>query len=402
MEELDGSGKYMATYLLIIIFISFISIGLPDSMFGSAWPAIYTELNFDVSLAGIVTFSVSLCTIISSAISARVIKKWGTGIVTAVSTIMTAIAMYGYSMSENLISFFLFSIPLGLGAGCIDAALNNYVALHYKATHMNFLHCFYGVGVTISPYIMSVALEKARWQTGYVVVSLIQLGIAIIMFLSIPAWKKAGNKEDVGTTEDIKIMSYKEMIKQPKALATWIIFFAYCGIECTGGIWGSTYLVLCKGATVEVAAKCVMIYYGGLALGRFFSGFVANKISAWKLIYIGYTILGIAAVGLLLPIGFTATAVLFFLVGFGCAPIYPNLMHLTPINFSREMSQSMMGAQSAAAFTGSTFLPPLFGIIAQYIAPEWFTGYIFVLYVIMLIAIFKLIKRKRGKEDEGI
>ena len=401
-DDLDGSGKHMATYLLVIIFIAFISLGLPDSMFGAAWPAIYTELDLDVSLAGVVTFVISICTILSSLISTRVIKKWGTGIVTAISAIMTALAMYGFSMSKGLVWFLVCAIPLGLGAGCIDAALNNYVALHYKATHMNFLHCFYGVGVTISPYIMSIALEKAKWKSGYIVVSLIQLAIAILLFISLPVWKKVETNNTEKEEDEIKVVPYKEMIKHPKALPTWIMFFAYCGIECTGGIWGSTYLVLCKSATVEVAARCVMFYYGGLALGRFFSGVFANKISAWKLIYIGYTILGMAIVVMLLPINFTIASVMFFLIGFGCAPIYPNLMHLTPINFSREMSQSMMGAQSAAAFTGSTFLPPLFGIIAQYISPEWFAGYIFILYVIMLGALIKLIKRKRGKEDERI
>lgn len=393
----------MATYLLVIIFIAFISLGLPDSLFGAAWPAIYTELDLEVSLAGVVTFTISLCTILSSLISTRIIKKWGTGMVTAVSIIMTAVAMYSFSMSKGLVWFLVCAIPLGLGAGCVDAALNNYVALHYKATHMNFLHCFYGVGVTVSPYIMSVTLEKSKWQSGYFVVSFIQLFIAILMFASMPVWNKMESRyENNEKNEKIKVVPYKKMIRHPKALATWIMFCAYCGIECTGGIWGSTYLVLCKGATVTAAAKCVMVYYGGLALGRFFSGVFANKISAWKLIYIGYTILGVAIVVMFFSIGFTVTCVMFFFVGFGCAPIYPNLMHLTPINFGREMSQSMMGAQSAAAFTGSTFLPPLFGLVAQFISPKWFVGYIFILYVIMLGALIKLIKRKRGKEYERI
>ncbi len=397
----------MAGILLVIIYISFVSLGLPDSLFGAAWPAIYTELQLDVSLAGVVTFVISLCTILSSLVSARVIKRWGTGMVTAVSVILTSVAMYGFSCSKSLAWFILCAIPLGFGAGCIDAALNNYVALHYKATHMNFLHCCYGVGVSVSPYIMSLALEKEKWQTGYVSVALIQGIIAVLILITLPLWKKVSQRKGYdksGEDEaEMVLYSYRDMAKNKKAVATWIMFFAYCGIECTAGLWGSTYLVLTKSATMEFAAKCVMIYYGGLAVGRFFAGVFANKLSAWKLIYIGYIILGLALVVLLIPGGLTLSAVALFFVGFGCAPIYPNLMHLTPINFGREMSQSMMGAQSAAAFTGSTFIPPLFGIIAQNISPDYFSGFLFILYIILLSALMRLIKKESEEQNyEGI
>lgn len=386
----------MAVYLLIIIYIAFISLGLPDSLFGAAWPAIYKELDLEVSLAGVVTFVTSLCTILSSVVSARVIKKWGTGMVSAVSVVMTSLAMYGFSVSESLIWFVMCAIPLGFGAGCIDAALNNYVALFYKATHMNFLHCFYGVGVSVSPYIMGLALEKEKWQTGYLVVSLIQGIIAILMFFSLGAWKKVveGKSNNEKTTEEMLVLSYKKMAEHPKAIPTWIIFFAYCGIECTAGLWGSTYMVICKDVSLDVAAKCVMVYYGGLTIGRFFAGVFANKLSSWKLIYIGYAILGIALLVMLMSTGFIVTLVAFFFVGFGCAPIYPNFMQLTPINFTKETSQSMMGAQSAAAFMGSTFIPPLFGIIAQKVSPVLFPVFLVILYGLLLGGLILLIKRK--------
>ena len=394
----------MVGILLVIIYIAFVSLGLPDSLLGAAWPAIYTELELNVSLAGLVTFTTSLCTIVSSLFSARIIKRWGTGVVSAASVMLTAVAMYGFSMADGIGCFILFSVPLGLGAGCIDSALNNYVALHYKATHMNFLHCCYGVGVSVSPYIMSLALEKEKWQTGYVSVAIIQGIIAVTIFITLPLWKKVSALKnldvDKKAEDDFKIYSFREMLRDKKAVATWIMFFAYCGIECTAGIWGSTYLVLCKDVSMEFAAKCVMIYYGGMAIGRFLCGVFANKISAWKLIYIGYIVLGIALIVLLFPGKSMLSAIALFCIGFGCAPIYPNLMHLTPINFGRDMSQSMMGAQSAAAFTGSTFVPPLFGIIAQNISPDYFSGVLIILDMILRSALIGLIKSINKESEE--
>ena len=393
----------MAGILLVIIYLCFISLGLPDSLFGTAWPVIYPELEIGVSMAGVFTFVTCMFTIVASLVSARAIKRFGTGMVSAVSTLLTAVAMYGISTADSMLMFCIYAVPFGLGAGCIDAALNNYVALHYKASHMNFLHCFYGVGVTISPFIMSLMLERSSWRSGYIIVAAIQLVIAVIIIVSLPLWKRVQNgsgKSENEEKEEIRIISYREMAKDPRAVATWLIFIAYCGLEISAGSWGSTYLVLTKGVSPELAARCVMLYYDGLALGRLVSGFAASKLSPKSLIYIGYAVLGASVVVLLIPSSYMVSAVALFMIGFGEGPIYPNLMHLTPIHFGREMSHSMMGAQSASAFIGSAFLPPLFGVIAQNISAGMLPLYLVVLYLVLLLALVWLMRgvKRSGRE----
>ncbi|KQO05442.1 MFS transporter [Paenibacillus sp. Leaf72] len=384
----------MARLLLLIIFIAFISLGIPDSLFGTAWPAINQEFELPVSAAGYVTFAISGCTIISSLISAKVINKYGTGKVTAIGVIMTAAALLGFAYSSSLLWLCLFALPLGLGAGAVDSGLNNYVALHYKASHMNLLHCFYGVGVSISPYLMSLSLsEQNNWREGYYTVSLIQGVIALIVLLTLPVWKKANRslQEDRGNVS--KTVSLAYLFRLPSARAAWMTFISSCAIETTAGIWGSTFLVHTKGLSVESAAKYLTLYYIGMTAGRLLSGLLADKLSSWKLIHIGQSILAAALITLMLPIQSEFSALALFMVGFGIAPIFPNLTHLTPANFGKDISQSMMGAQMAASYVGITIMPPLFGLLAQRLGMNLFPYYLAALFVIMILSITTLITR---------
>ncbi|MNO39481.1 putative transporter [compost metagenome] len=394
----------MATLLLIIIYIAFISLGIPDSLFGTAWPAINQEFRLPVSAAGYVTFTISGCTIISSLVSARVINKYGTGMVTAISVVMTAAALLGFSFSQNLAWFCLFAIPLGLGAGAVDSALNNYVALHYKASHMNFLHCFYGIGVSISPYLMSLALsEQGNWRAGYQMVFLIQGAIALIALLSLPIWKKANRNKQASVEETSKTVSIAYLFRLSSARAVWLTFIGSCAIEYTAGLWGSTFLVQTKGLSVESAAKCLTLYYVGMTAGRLLASLAANKLTSWKLIHIGRSILVLAIVVLMLPLPAIVSAAALFLVGLGNAPIFPNLIHLTPKNFGKEISQSMMGAQMAASYVGITLMPPLFGLLAQTLGVNMFPYYLMVLFAVMILSMARLtaILKKQNQYDGG-
>lgn len=381
----------MATLLLMIIYIAFISLGIPDSLFGTAWPAINQEFGLPVSAAGYVTFTISGCTIISSLVSAKVINKYGTGKVTAISVVMTAAALLGFSFSQNLAWLCLFAIPLGLGAGAVDAALNNYVALHYKSTHMNLLHCFYGIGVSLSPYLMSLALsEQNNWRGGYYTVFMIQGVIALIALFSLPIWKKAHQNMQESVEETSKTVSIAYLFRLSSARAVWLIFISSCAIEYTAGVWGSTFLVHTKGLSAESAAKYLTLYYVGMAAGRLLSGLLADKLTSWKLIHIGQIILVAAIVVLMLPLPTAVSAAALFLVGLGNAPIFPNLLHLTPKNFGKEISQSMMGAQMAASYVGIALMPPLFGLLAQTLGVNMFPYYLMVLFVVMILSMARM------------
>ncbi|MCG7384500.1 MFS transporter [Paenibacillus sp. ACRRY] len=377
--------------LLIIVFIAYISLGLPDSLFGSAWPAIYTEFGLQVSLAGFVTFAISVCTIISSLFAAKVIEKLGTSKVTAISVTMTAVALFGFSISPNLLWLCIFAIPLGLGAGSVDSALNNYVALNYKAVHMNLLHCFYGVGVSLSPYLMSLALSgHNNWREGYRVVFYIQGIIALITIITLPVWKRVKHNHNDANTDNFKTVSIANLAKLPAARTVWLFFISSCAIEFTVGIWGSTFLVKSEGLAAQDAAKIITFYYIGMALGRLMSGILANRLSSWKLIHIGVSIVLVALVLLLSPFGSIVSVIALFLIGFGNGPVFPNLIHLTPINFGRELSHSMMGTQMAAAYIGITFVPPIFGILAQHLGTSTFPFFILLLFLIMIFSMYRL------------
>lgn len=377
----------MTTLLLVIIYIAFIGLGVPDSLFGTAWPAIYVEWGLPISAAGVFTALCMGCTIVSSVFSAGVINRFGTAKVTAVSTAMTAIALLGFSVSRNIWWMFLCAIPSGLGAGAVDTALNNYVALHYNASHMSFMHCFYGVGVSFSPYIMSVALGADNaWRNGYRMAFFIQMTIAIITIVTIPLWKKAhGSENGGGEEEKPRTLSFREMVKMPSLRVLWLVFFASCAIEYTSGNWSSTFLVNARGMTADAAARMVTFYYVGMAVGRFLSGVIAGKLRGWTIIKIceGIMLTAIVILALPLPAAFSAAAL--FLLGVGDGPIFPILTHLTPTHFGKDISQSVISSQMAVSYAGMVAMPPLFGILAQTISAGLLPYFLLTMFAIMVV-----------------
>ena len=387
----------MATLLLIVIYIAFIGLGVPDSLFGTAWPAIYTDLNLPVSWASIVTIIVSCGTITSSLLSSWLISRFGTGKITAVSTLMTALALLGFSCSDSMLWLCLCAIPLGLGAGSIDTALNNYVALHYKASHMNFLHCFYGIGVSLSPYLMSLALSKGTWEGGYRAVFWFQLAIAALTVLALPLWKKVRHAQNGEEEEETpRVLSFPALMKMPKVRMACLVFIGYCALEYTCGTLGSTFLVNAKGAAADTAARMVTFYYVGLALGRFLSGVLAGRLHSRQLVKIGQMILLAAVVSLFLPLPFAFCSVSLFFIGLGNGPIFPNMLHLTPELFGKDLSQAVIGAEMATSYIGVLLAPALFGLIAQNVTAALFPVYLLVLYALMITGTAASVYKKDG------
>lgn len=395
----------MATLLLLVIYIAFIGLGVPDSLFGTAWPAIYTEFQLPIAAASAVTLLISSGTVISSLMSARVINRFGTGAVTAVSTAMTAGALFGFSVSGGMVWLCLFAIPLGLGAGAIDSALNNYVALHYRATHMNFLHCFYGVGVSLSPYLMSLSLANQHsWRAGYRTAFYVQLAIAAVTIVSLPLWRKMHASTTQAAEEEAptRTLSIPNLMKMPAVRAVWCMFIGSCALEFICGTWGSTFLVNSRGMGVEQAAQMITFYYVGMAVGRFLSGLLATRLSSWRLIHIGQGVLCLAILLLLLPLPPMVAGMGLFLIGLGNGPIFPNLIHLTPANFGRDISQSVVGSQMAAAYIGIMVMPPLFGFLAQAAGTRVFPYFLLAMLAVMIGAMRLLIRHlKRQGRYEG-
>lgn len=376
----------MATLLLIVIFIDFIGLGIPDSLFGAAWPAINRDFGLPISAANAVTVTMTVCSIISSLMSAKLTEKFSTSKIAAVSTALTAVGLFGFSISKNIYMMFFFTLFLGFGAGAIDAVLNNYVAVHYRASHMNFLHCFYGIGVTLSPYLMSLALKNRSWQSGYHLAFIIQLVISIIAFASLPLWQKNGRLSESSDGKSEK-SSFAELIKLPGIKSTWLVFFGSCALEYVSGTWSSSFLVNSRGITVDRAALFVTVYYGGIAFGRFLSGIFSSKLKPQQIILIG-TILIIPAIVLVSqPFIPNLIAVGMFLIGLGNGPLYPNMVHLTPIRFGAQRSQAVMGSQMAAAYIGILSMPTLTGFLAQKFSTDIFPYCLAVLYGIMLISL---------------
>ena len=383
-----GDISSMSTLLLIVIYITFIGLGIPDSLFGTAWPAIYSAFGVAISRANFVTSIISGGTILSSLLSTRLIKCFGTAKVTAVSTAMTAGALLGFSIAPNIIFLCLFAVPLGIGAGAIDTALNNYVALHYRAVHMNFLHCFYGIGVSLSPYLMSLMLSATgNWRQGYQTVFWVQLGIAIMTIISIPLWKKV-NSTDSYEEENALVIGIIDLLKDLKVRRVCLVFLGSCAIEYTCGVWGSTFLVTEKQMAVDAAAKVIMFYYIGMALGRFSSGILALKCTSQQMIKIGQCITLIAIALLLLPLSPIATSGALFLIGLGNGPIFPNMIHLTPENFGKERSQAVVSIQMSASYISILLAPVLFGLLAQFISLALFPYYLCAMLFIMLLGTF--------------
>ena len=391
----------MTILLLIIIYLSFISLGLPDSLFGSSWPLLHELFNVPISYAGFVTITISLGTIISSIFSDKLTSRFGAGKVTAISVLMTSIALIGFSLSNSLIMMILFAIPLGLGAGAVDAALNNYVALHFASKHMNWLHCFWGVGASISPYIMSFWISQDnKWENGYLTVGIIQLIITIFLFISLPLWKKNKIKENVTNDDEIiKAKPLKQVFRLPGVFYVLFAFLAYCAIETCVFAWTSSYLVLGKDFTIEIAAKYSSLFYLGMTISRFLSGFISDKLKDKNMIRLGYIIIFLGILLILIPFSNRYCCLLgLFLLGIGCGPIYPSIIHSTPNTFGKENSQAVIGIQMAFAYFGSTFSAPLFGIIANHISIKLFPLFLIMFALIGFILIELSFKTKRVKK----
>ncbi len=375
----------MATALLIIIYIAFIGLGIPDSLFGTAWPAIYSEFELPISFGSFVTIIISCGTVLSSVISSKIISRLGTNKVSAYSTLLTALALLGFSFAPNLWVMCFWAIILGIGAGAIDVALNNYVAIHYSATHMSFLHCFYGVGVSVSPYILSLVIAgNFGWRGGYRIAFAIQLIITLLLFLSLPLWRKAHGGENESEENTHKDLSFGSVLKIPGVKMMCSLFIASCAIECTCGGWGSTFLVEYKHLPAEKAAQIIMIYYIGMTLGRFLSGVLAAKLHSWKIIRLGQIVLGLALLLLILPGGVYLCALGMFLIGLGNGPLFPNFNYLTPENFGSDISQSVIGIQMASAYIGIMVAPAVCGLLGQSFGMVIFPFYLILFYAIMI------------------
>ena len=384
----------MYTLLLLLIYLAFISLGLPDSLLGSAWPVIHQELQVPLSYAGAVTMIVSFGTICSSLMSERLTKKLGVNIVTVCSVLLTAIALYGFSTASAFWMLCLWGIPYGLGAGAIDAALNNYVALHYNSRHMSWLHCFWGVGTIISPYIMSYALTTSVWQNGYRMVYFLKMCITVILLVTLPVWK-VNRKANEQKAEQAAVIGIRGALKIKGVPQLLLGFFSYCSLESTLLLWSSSYLVGAKGVTAQKAAAFASLFCIGITAGRFLSGLVTEKLGDYNLIRIGTGILLLGCIAMILPLK-TDVAALGGLVvmGLGCAPVYPSIIHATPDNFGAQNSQAIIGIQMASAYVGSTFMPPVFGLIANHISVALMPFFVLFFIVLMYIMVKKTFQNR--------
>ena len=380
----------MIHLLLAIIYLAFISLGLPDALLGSAWPTMYSEFDVPVSYAGIISMIIALGTIISSLQSDRLTRKLGTGKVTAISVAMTAIALLGFSSSHAFWMLCVWAVPYGLGAGSVDAALNNYVALHYESHHMSWLHCMWGVGATVGPYIMGFALSGGKtWNTGYLYIGVLQIVLTAILVFSLPLWKERKTSESPGNTNENttleKPLTLPQIIKIPGAKEVMLCFFCYCAIEQTAGLWASSYLTLFKGVSAETAARFAGMFFIGITVGRAINGFIAMKLQDSQMIRLGQSIIAIGVIVMLLPGPHIISLAGLILIGLGCAPVYPCIIHSTPAHFGAGRSQALIGVQMARAYVGTCLMPPIFGLIANHISIALFPVYIMALLILMVI-----------------
>lgn len=385
----------MFQLLLAIIYLAFISLGLPDSLLGAAWPSMYPEFQVPVSYAGIISMVIALGTVISSLMSDRLTKRLGAGLVTAISVTMTALALFGFSFSHSFWMLILWSIPYGLGAGSVDAALNNYVALHYKSRHMSWLHCMWGVGASAGPYIMGFALSHGQnWNGGYRYIGILQVILTFILFISLPLWKK--EKKDAASESDATsdhILTLREIFAIPGAKSVMLMFFCYSAIEQTSGLWASSYLVLHKGVAPETAATFASLFYIGITIGRAISGFITMKLNDTQMIRLGQGIILLGVLALFLPLGSTISLIGFILIGLGCAPIYPCIIHSTPDHFGADRSQAIIGVQMASAYVGTCLMPPVFGLIANNITVALLPAYL-ILFLVLLSVMHEILIQK--------
>ena len=390
----------MIHLLLAIIYLSFISLGLPDALLGAAWPNIYVDLQTSVSYAGIIFMIISAGTVVSSLMSDRLTYYLGTGKLTAISVGMTAIALFGFSTSNSFLMLCLWAVPYGLGAGSVDASLNNYVALHYEGYHMSWLHCMWGVGATVGPYVMGYMLSGGHsWTSGYRIIAMLQVGLTLVLFLSLPLWKERRNVKNGEEAATGEVLSLGEVLKIPGVKEIMVTFFCYCALEQTTGLWASSYLVMYKGVDPDMAASFASMFFIGITVGRAVNGFMTLKFNDNQLIRLGQMIVAAGILAMLLPLGNTVSLVGFVLIGLGCAPIYPCIIHSTPENFGADKSQAVIGVQMASAYVGNIVMPPLFGVIAEHITIWLLPVYLFVILLFMYFMHKKmLIKCKNSTE----
>ncbi len=383
----------MLSLLLPIIYLSFISLGLPDGLLGAAWPTMYPIFGVSVSSSGIVFMIVSLGTVISSLNSDRLTRRFGPGLVTAVSVALTAAALFGFGCCRSFPMLCLWAIPYGLGAGGVDASLNSYVAVHYQSKHMSWLHCMWGIGATVGPYIMGAVLSGGGiWNTGYRVIGIIQMVLVGILFLSLPIWK--GSEEN--GTDASRSLSLKQVLAIPGAREIMITFFCYCALEQTAGLWAASYLVLDRGVEPEIAASFASMFFLGITLGRFLNGFVAIRLSDSAMIRMGFGIIAAGVALILLPLGNAFALAGLVTVGLGCAPVYPCIIHATPEHFGPENAQALVGVQMASAYIGTSLMPPLFGVVADKLSIHLFPWFLLAILVLMA-GMYARMRKKTAK-----
>ena len=389
----------MVHLLLAVIYLAFISLGLPDSLLGSAWPSMRVEFGVPVSYAGVISMIIALGTVVSSLQSDRLTRRLGAGMVTALSVLLTALALLGFSLSKSFPALCLMAIPYGLGAGSVDAALNNYVALHYASRHMSWLHCMWGVGTTVGPYVMEYALTGGQgWNAGYRYIAILQFALTLVIFVSLPLWKKraAQTRTEDAAADVGRALPLREIVRIPGAKDVMVAFFCYCAVEATTMLWASSYLALGRGVSAEAAAGYASLFFIGITVGRALNGFLTMRFSDAQMIRAGQALVALGALLLLLPVGTGAALAGLVVIGLGCAPIYPCIIHSTPERFGADRSQALIGVQMASAYVGNCLMPPLFGLIANHISIGLFPIFLLVALAMMVLMHERLVRRAKG------
>ena len=409
----------MFSILLLMIYLAFVSLGLPDALLGSAWPIMYQEFAVPVSYSGTVFMIICGGTILSSLNSEKLNRRFGTGKITAISVLLTAIALFGFSISHSFLMLCLFAIPYGLGAGSVDAALNHYVALHYSSRHMSWLHCMWGLGASVGPYIMGFVLQRGEpWNRGYLIVSIIQFTLAIILFCSLSLWKKnpeelkensstaPGGMEGKATSDGAeapkqRALSLKEVFAIPGAKESLASFYGYCALEQTVGLWAGSFMVLALGMEGKLAASYVALFYFGITFGRFLSGFFTMKWKDEQMVLGGSAIVFFGIFLLFTPWSKALVLPALILIGLGCAPVYPSVIHSTPYNFGVEHSSALIGAQMAAAYVGTLIMPPLFGVLGRSFSMKLFPYYSMFLLLFMVFTYRRMLQvTKKARREK--
>lgn len=384
----------MVHLLLAVIYVSFISLGLPDGLLGAGWPAMYTQLDVPVSAAGLISMIIAGGTIVSSLQSDRMTRALGAGRVTAISVATTAAALFGFAFSPSFLALCLWAVPYGLGAGGVDAALNNYAAIHYSSRSMNWLHCMWGLGAATGPYIMGLCLQGPGWQAGYMVVGGIQIALTAALFLSLPLWQT--RKQDAAGGANSRAFSLRETVRVPGAWQIILAFFCYCALEQTAMLWASSYFALGRGMPTETAAFYGSLFLMGLTAGRFVSGFIAARLSDAQMIRLGQAFMAAGIVVLFVSTIAQIALAGFLLIGLGCAPVYPCIIHSTPELFGVDRSQAVVGVEMASAYIGTCTMPPLFGLIAQSTSVNILPLFLAVILAIMVAAYSSLVRTHRS------